>query len=312
MRITGNIFIRFTFIFLVLLSMYSYAESEAFEKPMVPEGDYAFSNKLGMSRHRLEAMQQILDSQSQASLKPYMKTGGHFLEVGPGLGSMSQFLAESTGENGKVIALDIDDHFLDEVAAIAPQIEVIHEDITSYDPGVNKFDLVFIRLVVMHLPHNDNHALIAKLARSLKPGGYLVIEDFVDAENLNRFRQLAKINTKLPDYVVNVYRRMSKHVDFDQGYLLADMMTEAGLINVDAEISYKRVQGGDNAYGRFMYLSFSQVEPYLEEIPEHDTLFPLIQATWMNPDVHWYDHARVISVGQKSPECPEIPGDKST
>lgn len=301
MRITGNIPTRFTLIFLILLSMCSYAESEAVEKPMVPEGNYSLSNTWDMSRHRLEALQQILDSQSQASLKPYLKMGGHFLEIGPGMGSMSQFLAESSGENGKVIALDTDDRFLNEVAAVAPQIEVIHEDITDYDPGVNRFDLVFIRLVFMHLTQNDNYALIAKLARSLKPGGYLVIEDFVDGGNVNRFREFGKIDTKLPDYAVDAYHRMSNHIDFDQGYLLADMMSEAGLVNVDAEISCKRVQGGDNAYGRLMYLSFSQVEPYLKGIPEHDTLFPLIQAAWMNPDAHWYDHARVISVGQKSP-----------
>lgn len=299
MRITGDILTRLTFIFLVLLSMYPYAE--AVDKPMVPEGEYSLSNKWDMGRQRLEALQQILDAQSQASLKPYLKMGGHFLEIGPGLGSMTRFLAEYSGENGKVIALDIDDHFLDEVAAIAPQIEVIHDDITGYDPGVSQFDLIFIRLVVMHLTHNDNYALIAKLARSLKPGGYLVIEDFVDGENVNRFRQLGKIDTKLPGYALDAYHRMSKHIDFDQGYQLADMMTEAGLINVDAKISYKRVQGGDNAYGRLMYLTSSQVEPYLKEIPEHDTLFPLLQAAWMNPDIHWYDHARVISVGQKSP-----------
>ncbi|WP_257291162.1 trans-aconitate 2-methyltransferase [Endozoicomonas sp. ONNA1] len=307
MRITGNIPTRFALIFLLFLSMCSYAESEAVEKPMVPEGDYSLSNKWDMGRRRLEALQQVLDSQSQASLKPYLKAGGHFLEIGPGLGSMSRFLAESAGENGKVIALDIDDHFLAEVAAIAPQIEVIHEDITAYDPGVDRFDLVFIRLVVMHLTKNDNYALIAKLARSLKPGGYLVIEDYVDGGNVNRFREFGKIDAKLPDYVVDAYHRMSKHIDFDQGYLLADMMSKAGLVNVDAEISYKRVQGGDNAHGRLMYLTFSQLEPYLKVIPEHDTLFPLIQAAWMSPDAHWYDHARLVSVGQKAPEIPGQP-----
>ncbi len=279
--------------------MYPYAE--AVDKSMVPEGEYSLSNKWDMSRQRLEALQQILDPLSQASLKPYLKRGGHFLEIGPGLGSMSRFLAESTGADGKVIALDIDDHFLDEVAAIAPQIEVIHEDITRYDPGDSQFDLIYIRLVLMHLTHNDNQALIAKLAQSLKPGGFLVIEDFVDTGNANRFRHLGKIDAKLLSYVQEAYHRMSKHIDQEQGYQLADMMSEAGLVNVDAQISCKRVQGGDNAHGRLMYLSLSQLEPYFREIPEHDTLFPLIQAAWTNPDFNWYEHARVISVGQKKP-----------
>ena len=48
-----------------------------------------------------------------------------------------------------------------------------------------------------------------------------------------------------------------------------------------------------------MQLAFEQVEAYLATLPDHQTLFPIIQAAWLSPDAYWFDHGRMFVVGQK-------------
>lgn len=299
MKITGVIPACFYLIFLSTFSVSSMSSSDCSSDKIVAEGVYSLSNKWDKGRLRLEYLQQALDGESQARIQPFLQPGGTFLEIGPGLGSMSRYLSEYAGRRGKVVAMDIDDRFLGEIANNSPRIEVIHDDVTTYDLGSERFDFIYMRLVLMHLTENNNQLLMEKLTRSLKPGGYLFIDDYVEGANINRFRQLGKIDRRLPDYMVKTYQRMSGHINFDQGYMLAGMMSDAGLTNVKSDISFKQVQGGDNPYAHVMQLSLEQLEPYFYEISEHETLFPMAKAVWMNSDIYWYEHGRAFVVGQK-------------
>ena len=266
---------------------------------IVASGQYSLSNNWCKSRERLSYLQEKLDPQSQARVKPLLKSAGDYLDIGPGLGSMTRFFADHAGPEGSVTALDIDNTFLDEVAAISPRVKVIHSDVTSYDLGENQFDLIYTRLVLLHLTRNDNQALISRLSRALRPGGYLFIDEFIEGPNINRFWQLGDIDSRLPGYVAASYGRMSEHMDFYQGYRLPAMLSAAGLVGVNADVTQQRVQGGNNAYGRQMQLSFEQVEAYLASLPDHQTMFPISQAAWLSPDAYWYDHGRIFVVGQK-------------
>ena len=295
-----------TFVVCFFLALYSFwpvltiAGTEHSGSQVVASGQYSLSNSWNKSRERLSYLQENLDPQSQARVKPLLTPGGNYLDIGPGLGSMTRFLADHAGVQGSVTALDINDRFLAEVAAISPQVKAVHGDVTNYDLGENQFDFIYIRLVLLHLTRNDNQALIARLHRALKPGGYLFVDDFVEGSNINHFWQLGEIDSRLPAYVVASYKRMSDHTDFYQGYRLPAMMSAAGLVNVDADLTQQRVRGGNNAQGRLMQLAFEQLEAYLTTLPDHQTLFPLVQATWMNPDAYWYDHERLFVVGQKA------------
>lgn len=266
---------------------------------IVAGGQYSLSNSWSKSRERLGYLQEKMDPQSKARVKPLLKPGGDYLDIGPGLGSMTRFFVKHAGSEGSVTALDINEHYLDEVAAISPRVKVIHDDVTKHDLGESQFDFIYIRLVLLHLTQNDNQALISRLFQALKPGGYLFIDDFIEGPNINRFWQLGDIDSRLPGYIVASYKRMSDHMDFYQGYRLPAMMSAAGLVGVTADVTQQRVQGGNNAYGRQMQLSFEQLEAYIATLPDHQTLFPLLQAAWVSPDAYWYDHGRIFVVGQR-------------
>ena len=266
---------------------------------IVEEGTYVIPNSWKNGKDRLHYLSEIMDNESQARIESLLKPGGTYLEVGPGIGSMTRFLAENAGADGKVIALDIDDTFLPEVAATSSQVSTIQGDITTYDPGVEQFDFIYMRLVFMHLVRNDNQALVRRLARALKPGGYLYIEDIVGMDNKSRFWELSKVDSRLIDYIEDTYQIISRYMSFEQGYKVAEMMSSAELINTNTDIIIQRVQGGKNTHGLLMQLNCRQLEPYFKSLPNHDALFPKLQNAWINPDLHWFEHPRAFSVGQK-------------
>ena len=83
-------------------------------------------------------------------------------------------------------------------------IQTVQANINDYELRESQFDGIYVRLVFLHLTQNDNQALINKLAKSLKPNGFLVIEDFVDGANPNRFTEFANI-----DFACRVTCKMS-------------------------------------------------------------------------------------------------------
>lgn len=137
---------------------------------MAPE-DLAHG-RLG-ERSRLESIQSATDRFSVGVLEGLaLPTDAQCLELGAGAGSLAYWLARYRPD-GRVVAVDIDPTHLD--AGRAPNLEVVRADITeeSYAPG--RFDLVHARFVFCHLADRD--ALVARAARWLRPGGWLVVTD---------------------------------------------------------------------------------------------------------------------------------------
>jgi SAM-dependent methyltransferase len=79
-----------------------------------------------------------------------------------------------TGRGATVVAVDIDTRFIESLAGDA--IEVRRLDIRSDELPEGQFDLVHSRLVLEHLP--DRRQIIDRLAATLRPGGWMLIEDF--------------------------------------------------------------------------------------------------------------------------------------
>jgi SAM-dependent methyltransferase len=71
-------------------------------------------------------------------------------------------------------ALDIDTRFIDSLASDA--IEVRRIDIGTDELPQAQFDLVHARLVLEHL--SDRRQILERLATTLPPGGWIVIEDY--------------------------------------------------------------------------------------------------------------------------------------
>ena len=98
-------------------------------------------------------------------------------ELGAGGGSIATWLAERVGPAGSVLATDIDVRFIP--ASQLGQLEVARHDVTADAIPAGYYDLIHARLVLSHLPQRRD--VMVRLARALRPGGWLVIEDFSHA-----------------------------------------------------------------------------------------------------------------------------------
>lgn len=98
--------------------------------------------------------------------------GWRCLEVGAGGGSIARWLADRVAPTGEVVATDVKPHHVPE----GPCLRAVAHDVRTDPLPEAAYDLVVARLVLQHLPERD--AVLAKLVRTLKPGGWLHIEEF--------------------------------------------------------------------------------------------------------------------------------------
>lgn len=101
--------------------------------------------------------------------------GWSCLEVGAGGGSIARWMAGQVGPEGHVLATDID---LRWAGDDLPNLRWARHDVATDPLEEDAFDLVHTRLLLNHLPQRD--AVLAKLVAALRPGGWLVVEEFDD------------------------------------------------------------------------------------------------------------------------------------
>ena len=101
-------------------------------------------------------------------------SGWRCWEIGGGSGSIGLWLSERIGPEGHVLMTDIDPRFLAEKRR--DNLDVRRHDVGLDPLPDTAFDLIHTRLVLIHVPQRE--ATIARLASALKPGGWLVVEDY--------------------------------------------------------------------------------------------------------------------------------------
>ena len=107
-----------------------------------------------------------------------MDAGWRCWELGAGGGSVARWMSERVGDQGAVLATDLNtDWITDETAA---KVEVRRHDVALDDIPSSAYDIVHARLVLCHLPERD--AIIPRLVSALVPGGWLVLEEFYDSD----------------------------------------------------------------------------------------------------------------------------------
>jgi SAM-dependent methyltransferase len=134
---------------------------------------YAFNSDTDLGREHLEYLSTMLDDHSFAQLDAIgVKPGQRCLDLGSGAGTIANHLAERTGPDGQVVAVDLaTDHLV-----AHPRVEVYRHDINDGVPVAGSFDLIHARLLLLHLPRRQE--ILAMLADALAPGGWLVLTEF--------------------------------------------------------------------------------------------------------------------------------------
>lgn len=133
--------------------------------------DGVFSHAIGTERERLHLLESVLDEHTRGHFTRLGLAPGHrVLEVGGGGGSVARWLA---GQGAQVTVTDLDTTYLDELSEVG--VEVLRHDVYTDDFPAGTFDFIHTRYVVIHLP--DPEQAVARLARWLKPGGVLLLEE---------------------------------------------------------------------------------------------------------------------------------------
>lgn len=134
---------------------------------------YVFDNDSGHAREQHRCLAAMLDPLTTRRLSGTGVTDGwRCLEVGAGGGSVATWLAERVAPSGRVLATDIKpDHI-----PRSGHLDVVRHDIVRDPLPEGAFDLIHARLVLLHLP--ERRAVLERLARALRPGGWLQLDEF--------------------------------------------------------------------------------------------------------------------------------------
>jgi trans-aconitate methyltransferase len=143
-------------------------------------GDNLFNQDRHEEAERLRQLALAFDAPTCMRLKMQLPSrGARCLDVGAGTGRVSIWLARQPElVEGEVVALDRDVRLLEQIEDVLPNLRIVQRDITIDDDSLGLFDVVHARFVLMHL--RDRIALLSRLASWLKPGGWLVLSDYID------------------------------------------------------------------------------------------------------------------------------------
>jgi SAM-dependent methyltransferase len=221
---------------------------------------YLFDNAQAESAQRMRLLARLFDAPTRrALLATGLAPGWECLEVGGGGGSVAAWLADSVGSAGAVLCTDIDPRHV--VSATPPNLHVRRHDIVRDELPAARFDLIHARLVLIHIP--ERAAVLGRLATALKPGGWLVIEDF-DAVSMPPDPDASPAESRLAAFDAMRAYFTRGGADSRFGRTLYGRFRELGLESVTAE-GRVLMFDGTNDGAALMRLNFEQVGPGLIE-----------------------------------------------
>jgi ubiquinone/menaquinone biosynthesis C-methylase UbiE len=224
---------------------------------------YLFDNEALEAEDRFGALASLFDPVSFRHLDRLgVAEGWSCLEVGAGGGSVASWLATRVGESGRVFATDIDVRWL-EHRLQAPNIELRRHDVVEDALPESSFDIVHERLVLVHLPQRA--AALRKLVVSLRPGGWLLLEDFDSDIAPDAFPAAESADAELGNKMARSIRALlaQRGADTALGHKLPRLLREAGLEEIGAD-AYQALEAGD-AIRRLQRANIRQVGAALLE-----------------------------------------------
>ena len=228
-------------------------------------------NEVEIERVRLSMLAETFDPGTFRLLERVgVEAGMHVLEVGAGTGSVSAWLAERVGPEGRVMSTDIDLRFH---ADMPPNVIVRQHDAAQDRLPSEHFHLVHARAVIQHIP--ERQAVMERLVDALCPGGAMVIEDGAMADFAEQL---------LPEPLGSIHRMVAtasrqQWRDPQAGVRVLGWMRDLGLQDLDARGSV-RIMRPNEASGEWWFLALERAVPRLVEagvVPESDAATALEQ-----------------------------------
>jgi 2-polyprenyl-3-methyl-5-hydroxy-6-metoxy-1,4-benzoquinol methylase len=216
---------------------------------------YVLDNANPQPRVRFSALPALYDSGTIRCLSEIgVEEGWHCLEVGAGPGSIAIWLSDQVGFSGQVIATDLDTRFLRQITR--SNLKIVRHDLVTESLPRTGFDLIHARLVLIHLPERDD--VLRALVNALKPGGWIVIEDFdslsmLPNPDVNPSEGALKTSIAMRDVMAR------NGVDLRYGRLSMQHLQSMGLVDVSADGRISMWQG-KSAGTELMRANFLQLE----------------------------------------------------
>lgn len=183
---------------------------------------------------RLNFVNEVFGEHSRSFLaRAGLETGSRVLELGCGTGLMTTWLAKTTGESGKVIAVDASE---EQIAiarkavekAGARNVEFICSTVEALDLPGDSIDLVYSRLLLMHL--KSPMQTLKSVRKHLRPGGVIACEEPHSSSMATtpRNEHIHKLNEAF------IELGKLQGLDFNIGDRLLPMLSSAGYSNLRA------------------------------------------------------------------------------
>ena len=217
---------------------------------------YPLSNAEVQAGARMDILSRLYDATTRRVLDSTgLASGWRCLEVGGGGGSVARWMAGRVGPAGSVLCTDIDTRLIERSRGIAPpNLEVVRHDIASDALSAESFDIGHARLVMIHVLERET--ALKRMVQALKPGGWLVIEDY-DPASLVANAEVNRFETPLPTSDA-LQRYLTRNQDGFYARRLHGIFRALGLEEVSAEgrmVMFDRRNGG----AELLRLNFEQV-----------------------------------------------------
>jgi ubiquinone/menaquinone biosynthesis C-methylase UbiE len=217
---------------------------------------YPLSNADVQAGARMDVLARLYDATTRRVLDATgLAPGWRCLEVGGGGGSIARWFAARVGPSGSVLCTDIDTRIIERGRAIAPpNLEVVRHDIARDALPPESFDVGHARLVMIHVLERET--ALERMVQALKPGGWLVIEDF-DSASVPPDSGINRHETPLPTGEA-VRHYLTRNQDGYYGRRLHGRFRALGLEQISAEgrmMMFDRRNGG----AELMRVNFNQI-----------------------------------------------------
>lgn len=152
-------------------------------------------------QRRLDALNNSHNPETLRFLQPLIPGKKRILEIGCGQGQLAKSVAAKMDSDAKLVAIDKDLHQVSASGTTlskTDRVEVTQVDImnTTALAELGKFDLIYCRWVICHIPSERRIPVIAALLQMLNIGGVFLMDE---CDN-STVKFYSKTSTAVPDH----------------------------------------------------------------------------------------------------------------